>query len=229
MRPAIDAGDHEFLQSLRRRGTSSIPDLCKMLGVTATAVRQRLGRLEAHGLVVRVAVRAGRGRPHHDYTISESGLQLLGDNYAELALLLWQELHRIEDADVRDKVLARVQEVMVSRYTSEVRSPELNERLGELQRAMAARGFDVELDTSHRLPVLRETNCPYHELAKQDRGICELEHRVLRKVLGVDLDLKRCTRDGDLCCEFEVLLPETRRSEVATESTGEPASREPVS
>jgi predicted ArsR family transcriptional regulator len=65
------------------------------------------------------------------------------------------------------------------------------------------RGFQVESDESGLLPVLRESNCPYYELAAEDPGICEMEQAVFRRALNADVRLTRCCLDGHSCCEFE--------------------------
>src|SRR5690606_22077058 len=110
MTPApIDPQDRQFLDRLSRLGGRTVRELCDEFGVTATAVRQRLGRLEARRLIDRETVRHGRGRPRHVYRVSEAGQRELGDNYADLAQILWRELQRIEDADVRRQVVRRIE------------------------------------------------------------------------------------------------------------------------
>src|SRR5262249_14410114 len=112
----VEPGDELFLQQMHRRGHCSIQDLCAASQVTATAVRQRLNRLLALGLVSRETVRQGRGRPHHAYVVTELGLRQLGDNYSDLALLLWNALSQIEDDGVRRKVLSQLKIAFARRY-----------------------------------------------------------------------------------------------------------------
>ena len=60
-----------YLLSLLRDGrTLSIDELKEGLGVTATAVRQRIERLLASGLIEREKVVAGRGRPIFRYRLT---------------------------------------------------------------------------------------------------------------------------------------------------------------
>lgn len=202
MKPSIEHDDEQFLLSLEQLGDGTVQDLCEASGVTATAIRQRLGRLQSMGLVERQAIRTGRGRPHHTYRVTELGRRQLGDNYTELARLLWAELHLIDDAEVRNRVTGRIRDAMVRQYGATVRGTELPERFSQLGSALASRGFSVEIDSRNLLPVLRENHCPYHDLAQHDSGICELEQQVFEQVLGVPLTLSSCCRDGDHCCEF---------------------------
>src|SRR5690606_31326485 len=125
MKTPLDSNDRQFLEHLHRLESATVQEICSELGVTATAVRQRLVRLQGLGFVEREVVRAGRGRPHHAYRLTEEGLKELGDNYSELALILWQEVQQIEDVVVRSQILQRIQQVLVARYGQGVRSDSL--------------------------------------------------------------------------------------------------------
>ena len=202
MKPSLEPDDEQFLLSLEQLGEGTIPELCEASGVTATAIRQRLARLQLLGMVDRKTIRSGRGRPHHTYQVTDLGRRQLGDNYTELAQLLWSELHAIDELDVRNRVTSRIRDAMVRQYGSNVNAANLPDRFSQLSVALAARGFSVEVDSRDSLPILRETHCPYHELATHDSGICELEQQVFERILGVPLTLASCCREGDRCCEF---------------------------
>lgn len=206
MKATLETSDRTFLDQLHRLGSGTISEICQSVGVTATAIRQRLLRLQGQGFVSRVMVRSGRGRPHFVYQVSESGLNQLGENYSDLALILWQEMQSIEEPVLRQRVVRRVRESMVRRYGRSDHSRPLPDRLRQLQASLMDRGFDVEIDTSGDLPILRENSCPYQELASADAGICELEQEVFGDVLGTKMTLTKCCRDGHHCCEFQ---PET--------------------
>lgn len=203
----LDSADRDFLRRVHRLDTATVQELCDELGVTATAVRQRLGRLVAGGFVGRKEVREGRGRPHHTYSITDRGLRELGDNYSELAAILWEELRSLPDGRVRRAVLDRIQEAMARRYGRGVDGRTVKERIEQLRRTLAESGFDVEVDAQGRLPVLRENNCPYYDLASADSSICELEQRVFERVLGAPVALTHRCVDGHNCCEFQAGKP----------------------
>ena len=203
MRSSIDADDRQFLDLLNRLGTPTVQDLCEELEITATAVRLRLNRMQAEGMVSRSVRRMGRGRPSHRYSVTESGLRNLGENYRDLALILWRELQRIEDPQVRDAVQNRIKDSLVSRYSKSVVGQSSAERMTQLGSSLNEHGFDTEVETSGELPILRESNCPYLELAETDSTICELEHSVFQEVLGMEIRLTQCCLDGHHCCEFQ--------------------------
>ena len=203
MKNSLDPNDREFLAQLNRLDSGTVQEICAELGVTATAVRQRLTRLLGKRLVDRKIQRSGRGRPKHVYHVTETGLRQLGENYADLAIILWRELKRIEEPDVRRRIVDRVRQALVERHGYSVGGTSLLERMRQLQFRLQEQGFDVDLDTTQSLPILREHHCPYPELAQRDSSICELEQEVFEEILGSPVALTQCCLDGHSCCEFE--------------------------
>jgi predicted ArsR family transcriptional regulator len=203
MKVAVDSSDRQFLERLRELGGGTIQEICADLGVTATAVRQRLVRLQGTAMVARELVRAGRGRPHHVYRVTQAALCELGDNYADLAQILWREMRNIEEPSIRERLVSRIEDALVEQFGKVSPRASLNDRMTQLTSALQDRGFQVELDQSGLLPVLRENSCPYFELASEDPAICELEQAVFRRVLGADVKLTQCCLDGHRCCEFQ--------------------------
>ena len=197
----LESDDRELLFHLQGQG-ATIQDLCTAEGVTATAVRHRLSRLQLLGLVDRESVRSGRGRPKHLYRLTDLGFRQLGENYADLAMLLWRAVQEIEDDGVRAGVLDRVRETMVQRYGGRSSGGSLASRFELLGASLSAHGFDVEVDDDGELPILRERSCPYHELATHDSGICDLEREVMESVVGTPLKQTQCCLDGEGSCEF---------------------------
>jgi predicted ArsR family transcriptional regulator len=215
MKAAVEPGDRQFLERLHELGGGTVHEICADLGVTATAVRQRLVRLQGLKMVSRELVRAGRGRPHHVYRVTPTALRELGDNYAELAQILWRELKKIEEPSVRERVVSRVEDALVEQFGKVAPRGALADRMTQLAAALQDHGFQVEMDQNGLLPILRENSCPYFELASEDPAICELEQAVFRRVLGADVKLTQCCLDGHHCCEFQ-----------AADSQGEPVCYE---
>ena len=71
---ASRSSDAALLEMLRVEGAAGIGDLAAALGVTATAIRQRLDRLTKAGLVERSAREpsTGRGRPVRSWRIASA-------------------------------------------------------------------------------------------------------------------------------------------------------------
>ncbi|MEW4488453.1 transcriptional regulator [Thalassoglobus sp. JC818] len=202
-----DQTDHEFLSVLQRQSPATIQSLCDSIGITATAVRQKLMRFQAAGLVDRKLSRQERGRPSYTYHLTAAGLKELGDDHAEIAAILWKQIMVISDENVRKSVLNGVKESLVERFGACRDGSSLASRLQLLTSQLAEQGFELEYASNSDtdgLPILREYNCPYHELAAEDPSICDLEQSVFSELLGVPVELSSCRLDGHRCCEFQV-------------------------
>ena len=91
----------------------SVTEVAGATRVTATAVRQRLTRLMGLGLVEReLAIadggRAGRGRPCHRYSLTEKARRQAGNNFPDLAIVLWHEIRGVKDQEIRRGLLERI-------------------------------------------------------------------------------------------------------------------------
>jgi predicted ArsR family transcriptional regulator len=202
MSTQTETSDKSMLDFLRREGAVTISALVDEMQVTATAVRQRLARLMADGLVQRHAERKSRGRPNHRYSLTEKGERSAGTNFADMAIVLWEEVKSLEDPVVRRGLLKRVAGRLVERYRGRVAGETLGERMSSLSRLMGEREIPFEVDSSGELPVLTALACPYPELAKLDRGVCTMEKLMLSEILGESVRLTECRLDGANCCTF---------------------------
>ncbi len=200
-----ESSDVSVLDLLRRLGPQRISQLALAMGVTVTAVRQRLNRLSAQGFVDRRLVRIGRGRPHHEYLLTDTGRRQTGSNFADLAIALWAEIRTIKDVEVRRGLLARLSQRLASLYEDQIEGATTAERMDALARLFGDRDvpFVVEAADSG-LPVLKALGCPYTELADQDPSICAMERMLFSAILGQDLRLSECRLDGQTCCTFEI-------------------------
>jgi DeoR family transcriptional regulator, suf operon transcriptional repressor len=196
--------DDQLLDCLRRRHSATVGELVEALGVTATAVRQRLTRMLDADYVQRTAERQGRGRPVHRYKLTESGLKASGNNYADLAISLWQEIRAVPDPDFRRGLLKRIARRLTDQYAAQVRGETTDERMESLASLMNDREVLFDVNRSHQLPVLTARACPYPDLAEQDRSICAMERLLFSEVVGEPLKLSECRLDGGNCCTFEM-------------------------
>ena len=197
-----ETSDQQLLDVIRRHGAVTISTLISEMGVTATAVRQRVQRLMADGLIERRAENKGRGRPNHRYSLTEKGERSAGDNYADMASVLWEEIKAVEDPSVRRGLLKRIADRFVERYRNDVSGESLGERMKSLAGLMGERQIPFTVDESKSLPVISALACPYPELARQDRSVCTMEKLMLSEILGENVRLSECRLDGATCCTF---------------------------
>ena len=150
-------------------------------------------------------MRSGRGRPHHQYLLTDVGRRQTGSNFADLAIALWKEVRAIKDVEVRRGLLARLSQRLASLYADQIRGSTTAERMESLAQLFCDRDvpFVVE-ESDSELPVLKALGCPYTEIADQDHSICAMERMLFSQILGENLRLSECRLDGQTCCTFEV-------------------------
>jgi DeoR family transcriptional regulator, suf operon transcriptional repressor len=201
-----ESSDRPLLDLIRRRGPLSVTEMARELGVTATAVRNRLGRLVGSGMVERNTEHGSRGRPRHTYQASVEAHKRLGQNYADLAVVLWDELmSNVADLKLRRLLFARITDRLAELYRSQMKDDGWEDRLVQLSTILHDRGIEAEVARGDggAMPMLRQHSCPYFELAEDDRSICAMERKMFEKVLGRGLRLSQCRLDGDRSCDFE--------------------------
>jgi predicted ArsR family transcriptional regulator len=201
-----ETSDRPLLDLIRRRGPLTVLELARELGVTATAVRNRLSRLVGSGMVERRTEQGARGRPRHTYQAGIEAHKRLGQNYADLAVVLWDELmSNVDDRKLRRLLFARITDRLAELYRSQMKDEKWEDRLVQLGTILQDRGVETEVTWGDggAMPVLKQHSCPYFELAEDDRSICAMERKMFEKVLGRGLRLSHCRLDGHRSCDFE--------------------------
>jgi predicted ArsR family transcriptional regulator len=201
-----ESSDRRLLDLIRREGPLDVAEMGRQLGVTPTAIRNRLTRLVGSGLVERRCLTGGRGRPKFTYQASAEAHKRLGQNYADLAVALWDEMMRtVEDRKLRRLLFARIIDRLADLYRAQVYGQEWEGRMVQLGTILHDRGIEAEVTWASEggPPVLKQHSCPYYELAEVDHAICALERKMFEKVLGRSLRLSQCRLDGHRSCDFE--------------------------
>ncbi len=186
--------DRQLLLAMRGGDAFGVGELTDSLGVTATAVRQRIERLLEQGLIEREKLVAGRGRPTFRYRLTVSGHKPAGANPSDLADAMWREILAFPDTEVRRRLLEAVADRLGQRYAAELNDAELNDlelrapgngaensattvmssveseavaferRIRKLSVALTARQIDNSVTHDGELPVLDIGACPYPSL-----------------------------------------------------------------
>lgn len=194
----------------------TVGQLVDSLGVTATAVRQRLVKLMALRLVSRSQTAAGRGRPSHHYELTDKGRQAANNNLDDLAVVLWAEVQQIADPELRRKVISGVVERLARKYGKAMQGETVEQRMRSFSQLFAEREIPVTVEHQDGLPVIKVAGCPYPTLADENRDICEMEQQLLERVIGQPIDLCQCQQDGATCCSFQSATPDPQKQAPAS-------------
>lgn len=183
-----------ILAELRRRGDMSIDDVVESTGLSKTAARAHLIRMERDDIVGRVEPEIdGPGRPSAKFSLTEHGATLFPTSDAALLSRL---LGYLNEHDGEALVTGFFQELWADRMSA------LRENLGpDLEAATLQQRLDAvekSLSDHHFMPVIEhktcsdgsdvvtvtECNCPFRTAADATRAPCRLEVDFLSKALG---------------------------------------------
>jgi predicted ArsR family transcriptional regulator len=199
----------EVLRLIQRQGSASIKDLEAGLGVTTTAVREQVAHLLHEGFLQATRVRGDIGRPYYVYSLTTKAQDLFPKDYATLAVLLLEETLALQGPEGLRTLLNRVSRRMAEKFEGHTQGKELQQKLLGLAAALGDAGMEISM-----LPVegpqgdfvLKTATCPYFDVARNHREICEMEQEMMVELLGpgVGVRLSSCIIDGQHACEFHV-------------------------
>ena len=161
------------------------------------------------GYVDRHDRRQSRGRPTHDYSLTASGRRKAGENFADLATALWEEVRSLEDLDLRNRLIEGIARRLAKMYSLHVGGETLAERMHSIAALFGARQIPMSVEDSETLgfPTLNVMACPYPDLASEDDAICHMERSLLSELTGQPLKLDECATSGGSCCKFTTSNP----------------------
>jgi DeoR family suf operon transcriptional repressor len=201
----LPATRRALLVALKRRGEARADELAETLGITVSAVRQHLAALHGDGLVEHSEVRAGPGRPHHKYRLSERGDNLFPRTYAAIVTDLLVEAEA-EDPEMIERMFARRRDRRIERAKERLAGKSLPDRVAELTRVLDEDGYLAECvtldDGSFRIV---EHNCAILAVASRYGVACGTELEFIRSVLP-DTRVERVAHllAGGHVCAYEV-------------------------
>ena len=181
-----------LLHALKAAGPQSAAVIARRLGVTSTAIRQHLAKLQAEGLVAFEDQAAGVGRPRRRWHLTEKGHGRFPDSHAGLALDLIQSVGRIFGEEGLDKLISAREQASLELYSARLGGGDLRGRLRRLATVRSEEGYMAEVtavpDGSF---LLSENHCPICVAARACQGLCRSELALFRAVLGPGVEVER--------------------------------------
>lgn len=199
----------EVINLLRTAGPMTVGDLGERLGITHVAVRRHLTSLERDGLVTSVQERLPMGRPTRVYSLTEAADDLFPKKYGVLTLEALEFMEQAGD-DLLERFFAGRGEVMINRYGPEVKAgANLEERVARLAEIQLANGYLAHYEKgSGETLVLKEFNCPVHQVSRKYDHACRHELEFFKTVLGTaNVERVECIAKGGGCCRY-LIQPE---------------------
>lgn len=194
----------EVLSVIQRRGAVTVKDLEEALNVTATAVRQQLSVLLAEGYISQEAENIGRGRPKHVYGLTDKGRALFPHHYDEFTNSLLREILVSEGPEKVQALMGRMSRRLAAQYERELAGLPAERRATRLTELLNAKGILAEIKFEDGGIVFHEYTCPYYELAREHRAICDMEEEMIAHAMKQPVELVSCSLDGHHGCQFRI-------------------------
>lgn len=209
-----------ILESIRKRGSATIPQLAADAAVAPVTVRHHLYGLMAEGLVQRTLLRSGVGRPQHGYSLTESGRLRFPTGYRTLSARLLSTLKQMKpEAELYDLLEAVVRHLYDAPDSVRGLSPQ--ERLHNLQFRLQRHGISVRIQAGTGDHARLEIDCPYTHVSQAHPELCRVGEKVLQDMLQMPLERRECLLHGDKSCTFNIRLVETSAVRQALKSGSE--------
>jgi predicted ArsR family transcriptional regulator len=190
---------------LDRPDGAALDEIAAHLGITKTAAREHVLKVESLGLLRFVDEKGQVGRPRRRYFLSPEGQEAFPKQYSWLSNVLLE--HLAEDLGpegitrVMRALAGKVARTMGERLGKAATPPE---RLRAVTAIMNELGYRAALKQSdlRKGAVLEATNCVYHNVAKEHPELCAFDVQFLKIASGLNVKLESCIARGGPVCRF---------------------------
>lgn len=191
---------------LEHKDGATLDELASHLGITKTAAKEHLRKVEQLGYLSFVDSKGSVGRPRRRYLLSQNGVDAFPKQYSWLSNVLLEHLSESMGpetvAAMMDTLAAKISESMEERFKSAKNPAELlklvTEALNELGYRSSLRQSDLRKGA-----VIEATNCVYHSVAKKHPTLCRFDIKFIENVTGgMNVKLESCIARGGSVCRF---------------------------
>lgn len=190
----MHADQDALLFQLKMHGASHANDIAARLTISPQAVRERLNRLHADGLVDYHDETGGVGRPKRLWRLTEAAWARFPDTHADLSVSLIEAIRQTLGEVALDTLIAHREAETERRYRAELEACEtLADKVATLARLRDVEGYMAEWRPAPDGDgfMLIENHCPICIAARACQGFCRAELEVFQGALGPDCTVER--------------------------------------
>ncbi len=206
---AVTRWDKRFFETTKgrvlailRRGSHTVEELARHLGVTDNAVRLHLSALERDGIVEQRGVRPTGGKPAFAYEVSSEAERLFTKAYVPVLTHLVGVLAERMSAAELEALLREV-----GRRLAAGKPPagaDLRTRAEAAATVLTELGGVVDVEEADGAMVLRGYSCPLADAVRAQPATCRAAETLVAEMTGVPVE-ERCDKGARPRCRFEIL------------------------
>ena len=194
--PAFGSTKRQILLILKREGQTDLQTLADRLNISKMGVHKHVQELEDRGLIERIPVRGGTGRPRLALRLAPSATSLFPRAYAGVTCAALAYIEEKLGRKGVEEALRRRQTETLTGYRDQVKAETLAERVHQLAGLRDREGYMAE---DHRAGPAKfeilEHNCPI---------LAVIENELFRKVLDANVETTHRVVAGGNVCRFLV-------------------------
>lgn len=180
----------------------TIDQMAAQLGITRTAVREHVAALERDRLITAGALASSTGgRPGRLYALTPRGLALFPKQYDLMARMLLGALTQHLGTEGTEAALGDLGKTLGSQLKPQIAAGNLAERTRAIAALMGELGYQASAPAADE-PTIEALNCVYHELARDNQSVCQLDLALIGTLADAHVEHRACMARGDNACVF---------------------------
>ncbi len=194
----------QILDLLKLRGSATLEELSREIGLSSVTIRAHLSVLERDDLITSEEVRGRVGRPHFLYYLTESAQDQFPVSYHAVAHRFLEAFKSIATLEQREQLVRVVAERWAAEKGDRLAGKGLEERVAEVARIRSEEGAMAEWQKDDEGYLLCQHHCPARRISGGHPEVCEAELEYLRRLLGVQVEREECSRGRSQKCSYRV-------------------------
>lgn len=186
------------------RDGATLDEISEHIGITKTAVKEHILKLENYGYLTFTDVRGAVGRPRRRYQLTNDGHDVFPKQYSWLSNVLLELLAEDLERDGIAKLMKSLGEKVALSMGDKFKDLTPKELIIKINEVMNDLGYQTAIKQSdiRKGVVLEATNCVYHAIAQKHPELCSFDVHFLKKASGMSVKLESCIARGGSICRF---------------------------
>lgn len=213
MAVALEGTRLNILNILRSRGSATVEDLAKDIGLAPATIRRHLDILQRDQLVAFQQVRRKLGRPEFAYHLTEHGHESGYRDYQTLLNLLFRTIKGLDTSDLAEQRGEQLLQLLMDRVSDRLSTSYAESRwssdesqVQRLERVLTDAGFSPQVSQENGRVQISLCNCPFRAAALEEESVCLFDRRLISNILGVEPERQATIRNGDDTCAYVATL-----------------------
>ena len=194
----------QILDILKRKGTATLDELAREIGLSAVTIRAHLSVLERDDLVTSDEVRGKVGRPHFVYTLTTRAQDQFPVSYHWWPTASWRHSEPLRARSRCRRWCSRSPTAGRPSGLRRVTGRELEQRVAEVVAIRNEEGAMAEWERVDGAILIHQHNCPASQIACHHPEVCQAELEYLSRLLGAVVERDSSIRGGDAFCSYRI-------------------------